>query len=59
MSDLSKVYISMYHDTKDRKLILDMNCYSGGDVMTFIRKPLDKPEVLDLIRDLQTLVKGM
>lgn len=49
----------MYHDTKDHKLILDMNCYSGGDVMTFIRKPLDKPEVLDLIRDLQTLVKGM
>lgn len=59
MSDLSRVSISIFHDTKDHKLILDMDCHSGGDVMTFIRKPLDKQEVLDLIRNLQTLVKGM
>ena len=60
MSDLTRVPISTHYDTEDQKLIMDMSRYhTGGEEVSFIRKPLDKSEVSDLIKNLRTLMKQM
>ncbi|UGC97816.1 hypothetical protein pp309_000028 [Proteus phage 309] len=60
MSDLNPVAINVYHDVKDHKLILDICCCTTPqNKITFIRKPMDKSEVQDLIKDLYSIMKQM